>query len=199
MSQQSGLRSPAPSLVQLIRDIINFVRLPRVPFWLSSITDGPKACSTIVNVSISFGGRLWPMNPADMNIGPLELDSSQCLGAIYTSSNTTQPNGTANWIFGTAFMVSFALLRPNDKPDVVLNYIEKCVQRLPADPVFDRVRRTVDSVFQQPFAFRSAETNSGLRSGRRGPFFAPCVLWKKRWKHGGGHAQVGMGTGNGTG
>ncbi|KAJ7738049.1 aspartic peptidase A1, partial [Mycena maculata] len=65
------------------------------------------ACATTVNVSISFGGRLWPMNPEDMNIGPVELGSSQCLGAIYTlnpSSNATQTNGTANWNFGTAFM-----------------------------------------------------------------------------------------------
>ncbi|KAJ7262151.1 aspartic peptidase A1, partial [Mycena rebaudengoi] len=61
-------------------------------------------CTTTVNVSISFGGRLWHMNPADMNIGPVGLGSSQCLGANYTSSNTTQTNGTATWIFGTAFM-----------------------------------------------------------------------------------------------
>ncbi|KAJ6482989.1 aspartic peptidase domain-containing protein [Mycena vulgaris] len=64
-------------------------------------------CSTTVNVSISFGGRLWRINPVDMNIGQVESSISQCLGAIYTrnpSSNTTQTNGTANWIFGTAFM-----------------------------------------------------------------------------------------------
>ncbi|KAJ7023831.1 aspartic peptidase domain-containing protein, partial [Mycena alexandri] len=61
-------------------------------------------CTTTVNVSISFGGRSWPMNPVDMNIGPSEIGGSQCLGAIYSSSNTTNTNGTANWIFGTAFM-----------------------------------------------------------------------------------------------
>ncbi|KAJ7511261.1 aspartyl protease [Mycena galericulata] len=61
-------------------------------------------CTTSVNVSISFGGRLWAINPVDMNIGAVEPGSSQCLGAIYTGSNTTQTNGTANWVFGTAFL-----------------------------------------------------------------------------------------------
>ncbi|KAJ7249657.1 aspartyl protease [Mycena rebaudengoi] len=64
-------------------------------------------CSTSVNVSISFGGRSWPIDPADMNLGPVEVGSSQCLGAIYTQtpgSKTIKPNGTANWIFGNVFM-----------------------------------------------------------------------------------------------
>ncbi|KAJ7033748.1 aspartic peptidase domain-containing protein [Mycena alexandri] len=77
---------------------------PSNPTRVVFITEGPKACSTTVNVSISFGGRLWPMNPVDMNIGPSEIGGSQCLGAIYSSSNATHTNGTANWIFGTAFM-----------------------------------------------------------------------------------------------
>ncbi|KAJ6559836.1 hypothetical protein B0H19DRAFT_1069565 [Mycena capillaripes] len=87
MSRQSGLRSPAPSPVQLIQDIMNF--------YLSQ-------------------------HPADMNLGPVEPLSSQCLGAIYTlnpGSKTIKTNGTANWIFGTAsmptpkpFMIGFAEL-----------------------------------------------------------------------------------------
>jgi hypothetical protein len=85
-------------------------------------------------------------------------------------------------------------LQPNDKPNVVLNYIEKCVQRLPAHPVFDRIRPTVESVFQQPIAIHSA-INSGLRSGRRDPFSSHCIVWKQTWKDGGGRArQVGVGT-----
>ncbi|KAJ6506671.1 aspartyl protease [Mycena sanguinolenta] len=61
-------------------------------------------CTTTVNVSISFGGRFWAINPLDMNIGAVEPGSPQCLGAIYTVSNATQTNGTVNWIFGTAFL-----------------------------------------------------------------------------------------------
>ncbi|KAJ7140737.1 aspartic peptidase domain-containing protein [Mycena epipterygia] len=74
-------------------------------------------CSTLVSVSISFGGRLWPINPPDMNLGPAEAGSSQCLGAIYTlnpGSNKTQPNGTASWIFGTVFMSNvYSVFQPS--------------------------------------------------------------------------------------
>ncbi|KAJ7854189.1 aspartic peptidase A1, partial [Mycena olivaceomarginata] len=64
-------------------------------------------CSTSVSVSISFGGRLWPINPVDMNLGRVEAGSPLCLGAIYTAnpgSNKIKTTGTANWIFGTVFM-----------------------------------------------------------------------------------------------
>ncbi|KAF7378505.1 Lysosomal aspartic protease [Mycena sanguinolenta] len=71
-------------------------------------------CSTSVSVSISFGGRMWPIDPADMNLGPVEGSYSQCLGAIYTASNTTKSNGTANWIFGTVFMRNvYSVFRPS--------------------------------------------------------------------------------------
>ncbi|KAJ7265767.1 aspartic peptidase A1, partial [Mycena rebaudengoi] len=70
-------------------------------------------CSTTVSVSISFGGRLWPINPVDMNIGHVAAGSSQCLGAIISGSNTINTDGTANWIFGTAFMRNvYTVFRP---------------------------------------------------------------------------------------
>jgi hypothetical protein len=111
MSRQYGPPFQTPSLVQPIPDIMNFVRLYRVPFSLSSNTNRSKACTTNVNVSVSFGGLSWNINPVDMNIGAVQLGSSNCLGAIYalnssSSSNTTQTNGTTSWVFGTAFMVS---------------------------------------------------------------------------------------------
>jgi cathepsin D len=93
-----------------LQDITNFVRPHWLPFRAKDpINNGPTACNTTVSVSISFGGRLWLINPADMNTGPVAADPSQCLGAIYTlnpGSNTINTDGTANWIFGTAFMVS---------------------------------------------------------------------------------------------
>ncbi|KAJ7718301.1 aspartic peptidase domain-containing protein [Mycena olivaceomarginata] len=74
-------------------------------------------CNITVSVSISFGGRLWLINPADMNTGPVAADPSQCLGAIYTlnpGSNTINTDGTANWIFGTAFMRNvYSVFQPN--------------------------------------------------------------------------------------
>ncbi|KAJ7899661.1 aspartic peptidase domain-containing protein, partial [Mycena leptocephala] len=74
-------------------------------------------CSTTVSVSISFGGRLWPINPVDMNLGLVAAGSSQCLGAIYTpnlGSNKINTDGRANWIFGTAFMRNvYSVFQPN--------------------------------------------------------------------------------------
>ncbi|KAJ7895759.1 aspartic peptidase A1, partial [Mycena leptocephala] len=96
--KSSNISGPAPDVAAIWAAVPDAVPSATHPGYYQF------PCSTTVNVSISFGGRLWPMNPADMNIGPLELDSSHCLGAIYTSSNTTHTNGTANWIFGTAFM-----------------------------------------------------------------------------------------------
>ncbi|KAJ6489972.1 aspartyl protease [Mycena sanguinolenta] len=60
-------------------------------------------CTTTVNVSVSFGGRLWNINPLDMNIGASELGGTQCLGAIYALNSSSSSNSTS-WVFGTAFM-----------------------------------------------------------------------------------------------
>jgi cathepsin D len=94
---------------------------PLLLFWLTSINNGPTACNATVSVSISFGGRLWPINPVDMNIGHVAAGSSQCLGAIISGSNTINTDGTANWIFGTAFMVSDFVLFFHSSLSVLLS------------------------------------------------------------------------------
>ncbi|KAG6846654.1 hypothetical protein H0H93_012601, partial [Arthromyces matolae] len=38
-------------------------------------------CSTNVKITLSFGGKAWSINPADMNIG--QISSSQCVGGIF--------------------------------------------------------------------------------------------------------------------
>jgi cathepsin D len=43
------------------------------------------ACETDVEVSFSFRGTLWPISPADVNLGTLGND--QCLGAIFELSS----------------------------------------------------------------------------------------------------------------
>ncbi|KAJ7742244.1 hypothetical protein B0H16DRAFT_1728196 [Mycena metata] len=65
------------------------------------------ACSTRIKVSVSFGGHLWPIDPADMNIGTVTQGSSQCLGAIYELQrglDIINTDGQPNWVFGSAFM-----------------------------------------------------------------------------------------------
>ncbi|KAJ6533160.1 aspartic peptidase domain-containing protein [Mycena capillaripes] len=89
------------------------------------ITAGPSALATF-DVSgagiagrlqiISFGGRSWPINPVDMNLGPIAVGSSQCFGAIYelspgiTAVNTT---GGPNWVIGATFLKNvYSVFRP---------------------------------------------------------------------------------------
>ncbi|KAF7366269.1 Lysosomal aspartic protease [Mycena sanguinolenta] len=68
-------------------------------------------CNTTVKVSVSFGGKMWPIDPADINFGPAS-EKSQCLGAI------APLDGTAFWTFGIPFMKNvYAVLR-NSPPSV---------------------------------------------------------------------------------
>ncbi|KAJ6575991.1 aspartic peptidase domain-containing protein [Mycena vulgaris] len=58
-------------------------------------------CTTKVNITVAFGGKSWPINPADINVG--NTSNNACLGAIYALSETVSPSGP-NWVFGIAFL-----------------------------------------------------------------------------------------------
>jgi len=73
------------------------------------------ACTTTVDVSISFGGKLWSINTKDMNVGQISQTSSRCLGAIFDLSvGTSIPTGSSNpsWVVGDTFLVRFLLSIP---------------------------------------------------------------------------------------
>jgi cathepsin D len=64
-------------------------------------------CSTRLEVSIVFGGSSWPINPKDMNLGPVNISSSMCLCALISfdvaqtkGQNITQPA----WTIGENFL-----------------------------------------------------------------------------------------------
>ncbi|PPQ65448.1 hypothetical protein CVT26_000100 [Gymnopilus dilepis] len=64
-------------------------------------------CNTQVNVTLSFGGKAWPINPQDMNIGQESRGSSLCLGAIFDLSmgtNIPAGSGNPNWVVGDTFL-----------------------------------------------------------------------------------------------
>jgi len=68
------------------------------------------ACSTTVTISLSFGGKSWPINSQDMNLGQVSRGSSQCLGAIFDlNMGTNIPSGSGNpsWVVGDTFLVRF--------------------------------------------------------------------------------------------
>ncbi|KAJ7694416.1 aspartic peptidase domain-containing protein [Mycena rosella] len=69
-------------------------------------TDMPRfyqfPCNTTVNVTVSFGGKAWPINPVDINLGTTSASDGACLGAIFVISETDAPL----WVFGITFLAS---------------------------------------------------------------------------------------------
>ncbi|KZT10921.1 acid protease [Laetiporus sulphureus 93-53] len=61
-------------------------------------------CSTTVNVTLSFGGKEWPINSADMNLGVVSGDS--CLGGVFILSEGSDVSGSSDptWVVGDTFL-----------------------------------------------------------------------------------------------
>jgi cathepsin D len=87
------------------------------------------ACSTTVNVAISFGGQTWSISPDDFKLA--QVSSSQCVGAIFVFSG---PSSGPGWIVGDTFLknvysvfranpasVGFAALAPDAQSSVTQN------------------------------------------------------------------------------
>ncbi|KAF7376646.1 Acid protease [Mycena sanguinolenta] len=71
-------------------------------------------CSTTLNVSMAFGGSLWPIAPADLNLGSGTKDGSMCLGGIFDltqGSNIEANEGNPSWVVGDTFLVRIAAIR----------------------------------------------------------------------------------------
>ncbi|KAF9010681.1 aspartic peptidase domain-containing protein [Cyathus striatus] len=64
-------------------------------------------CDTTVEITLSFGGKSWPINSADMNLGRISRGSTQCLGGIFDlslGSNIESGSGNPNWVVGDTFL-----------------------------------------------------------------------------------------------
>jgi len=73
-------------------------------------------CSTVVNVTLSFGGQTWAIAPDDFKY--TEASNGQCLGAIFQYSTSSGNGGTNNigpqWIIGDTFLKSvYTVFRAN--------------------------------------------------------------------------------------
>lgn len=71
------------------------------------------ACTTDVAVTMSFGGKAWPISTKDMNLGPISRGSSQCLGGIFDltqGSSIVAGGGNPNWVVGATFLVRAPLI-----------------------------------------------------------------------------------------
>ena len=75
--------------------------------WVGSLTVVPIACRTSVTVSISFGGKSWPVNPADFNIGSTDNSGTTCVGGVFDLGQTIGGGGDdqPSWIIGDTFLV----------------------------------------------------------------------------------------------
>lgn len=77
---------------------------PSVPTLIDLLA---LACSTTLNISMAFGGKLWPIAPADMNLGQ-GSGGTMCLGAIFDltlGSNIEANSGNPSWVVGDTFLV----------------------------------------------------------------------------------------------
>lgn len=67
-----------------------------------------SACATDVEVTLSFGGKSWPINAADMTLQTIPGSRSQCLGGIFDlslGSSVTSGGGNPSWVVGDTFLV----------------------------------------------------------------------------------------------
>ncbi|KAJ7267220.1 aspartic peptidase domain-containing protein [Mycena rebaudengoi] len=75
----------------------------------SAVPDGSGffqfPCTTSVSITMSFGGKAWPISTEDMNLGPVQRGSSMCIGGIFdlTQGIATGP-GNPNWVVGDVFL-----------------------------------------------------------------------------------------------
>ncbi|KAH6914450.1 aspartyl protease [Coprinopsis sp. MPI-PUGE-AT-0042] len=63
-------------------------------------------CRTRLNVTISFGGRDWPISEEDMNFGRTQFGSPNCLGAIFDLTRGTNIGNSQGpgWVVGATFL-----------------------------------------------------------------------------------------------
>lgn len=63
-------------------------------------------CKTNLDVSISFGGKSWPISSADMNLGAVEDGSDQCVGGIFDLSQGSSIGAGSgpSWVVGDTFL-----------------------------------------------------------------------------------------------
>ena len=65
------------------------------------------ACGTTTSVTMAFGGRSWPIDAQDMNLGRVSTTSDICLGGIFdltAGSSIGEGGGNPNWVVGATFL-----------------------------------------------------------------------------------------------
>lgn len=78
-------------------------------------------CRTRLNVTISFGGREWPISEEDMNFGRTQFGSPNCLGAIFDLTRGTNIGSSSQgpgWVVGATFLKNVYSVFRADPPSI---------------------------------------------------------------------------------
>lgn len=65
-----------------------------------------------IQATISFGGRAWSIDSADMNLGSIsETDNDLCLGALFDLADAIdfEDDGHPRWLIGDTLLVRHPL------------------------------------------------------------------------------------------
>ncbi|KAK7063471.1 aspartic peptidase domain-containing protein [Favolaschia claudopus] len=100
-----------------------WAQVPGASLLVDPLTDGSDyyqySCSTTLNVSVSFGGRSWTIDPAEMKLGgPQAFHGSDghCIGAII---GLDVPEDQPGWYFGSTFLRGvYTVLRQGNPPAI---------------------------------------------------------------------------------
>ncbi|KAF5376269.1 hypothetical protein D9615_008554 [Tricholomella constricta] len=126
-------------------------------------------CNTDVAVTMSFGGKSWPINTADMNLGRLAQGSSQCVGGIFDlslGSNIVSGDGNPNWVVGATFLKNVYSVYRSNPPSIGFAQLSDAVGGSGTTPSLptsssDAGLTTSSITLDAPLATLSSPTSSG--------------------------------------
>ncbi|KAJ3576769.1 hypothetical protein NP233_g228 [Leucocoprinus birnbaumii] len=87
-------------------------------------------CNTNIQVSLSFGGKAWPIDPDDMNLGPVDTTGQLCWGGIFDlgAGTSIQPQpGNPSWIVGDGFLKNVYSVFRVDPPSIGFAQLSRAV------------------------------------------------------------------------
>ncbi|EDR12034.1 aspartic peptidase A1 [Laccaria bicolor S238N-H82] len=77
-------------------------------------------CSTSLQVTLSFGGKAWPISEADMNLGQISNGSTRCVGAIIDLNLASNISSSSShyWVVGDTFLKNVYSVFRADPPSI---------------------------------------------------------------------------------
>ncbi|KAK0475555.1 aspartyl protease [Armillaria novae-zelandiae] len=133
-------------------------------------------CSTNVAVTMSFGGKSWPINSTDMNLGPVTAGSNMCLGGIFdltAGSNIPEGTGNPGWVVGATFLKNvYSVFRDSNPPAIGFAQLSSAAGGSGAGPssnssepsLTSSVRTTTGTPGPTPSGSTTSSTNAAAKA-----------------------------------